>query len=131
MPVTTSRAIVRPSASRSAQLAFGVTCMVMIANLQYGWTLFVRPMQEAHGWHVGQIQIAFSIFIALETWLTPVEGWLADKVGPRLVVTVGGVLVALGWSAREGLVFRSKRDALKGFNATRLRADAPPQKRAA
>jgi OFA family oxalate/formate antiporter-like MFS transporter len=79
------------------QLAFSVGCMVMIANLQYGWTLFVRPMNVAHGWSVADIQIAFSIFVALETWLTPIEGWLADKIGPKVIVAVGGVLVALGW----------------------------------
>ncbi len=79
------------------QLIAGIICMVMIANLQYGWTLFVRPMNVAHGWVVADIQIAFSIFIALETWLTPIEGWLADKIGPKFVVAAGGVLVALGW----------------------------------
>ncbi|MGH6995364.1 MAG: oxalate/formate MFS antiporter, partial [Stellaceae bacterium] len=74
-----------------------IICQVMIANLQYGWTLFVRPMNAAHGWAIAEIQIAFSIFIALETWLTPLEGWLADKIGPKLVVAVGGLMVAIGW----------------------------------
>ena len=82
---------------RWTQLIVGVVCMVMIANLQYGWTLFVRPINQAHGWPVADIQIAFSIFVALETWLTPLEGWLADRIGPKLVVAIGGVLVALGW----------------------------------
>jgi len=75
--------------------------MVMIANLQYGWTLFVAPMSKAQGWAVSDIQLAFSIFIALETWLTPLEGWIVDKLGPKrgpkLVVAAGGILVALGW----------------------------------
>lgn len=71
--------------------------MIMIANLQYGWTLFVRPINQAHGWAIANIQIAFSIFVALETWLTPLEGWLADKIGPKLVVAGGGILVATGW----------------------------------
>ena len=48
-------------------MAFCVGCMVMIANLQYGWTLFVRPISVAHQWSVADIQIAFSIFVALET----------------------------------------------------------------
>ena len=82
---------------RWGQLVMVIICMVMIANLQYGWTLFVRPINQAYGWSVADIQIAFSIFVALETWLTPIEGWLADKVGPKLVVAFGGVLVALGW----------------------------------
>jgi OFA family oxalate/formate antiporter-like MFS transporter len=88
-------------AKRWWQLAFGVVCMMLIANLQYGWTLFVDPMQKAHGWKGAEIQIAFSLFIALETWLTPVAGWIVDGLGPRrgprLVVACGGVLVAIGW----------------------------------
>jgi OFA family oxalate/formate antiporter-like MFS transporter len=75
--------------------------MILIANLQYGWTFFVNPINKAHGWSIASIQFAFSIFIALETWLTPIEGWLADSLGPRrgpkLVVAFGGIMVALGW----------------------------------
>jgi OFA family oxalate/formate antiporter-like MFS transporter len=75
--------------------------MILIANLQYGWTLFVNPINKAHGWSLASIQFAFSIFIALETWLTPIQGWVADVLGPRrgpkLVVAFGGILVALGW----------------------------------
>ena len=91
---------------RWGQLVMVVICMVMIANLQYGWTLFVRPINQAYGWSVADIQIAFSIFVALETWLTPIEGWLADKIGPKLVVAVGGVLVAFGW------IINSRADSL-------------------
>ncbi len=83
------------------QLIAGIVCMVMIANLQYGWTLFVGPMNKAQGWSTTDIQLAFSIFIALETWLTPVEGWIVDligpKNGPKFVVAAGGILVAIGW----------------------------------
>jgi MFS transporter, OFA family, oxalate/formate antiporter len=86
---------------RWMQLIIGVVCMAMIANLQYGWTYFVAPMSKAHSWDVGGIQVAFSIFVALETWLTPVEGWIVDTLGPhrgpRLMVAAGGVLVAIGW----------------------------------
>jgi MFS transporter, OFA family, oxalate/formate antiporter len=86
-----------PAAVRSIQLLVGIVCMVMIANLQYGWTLFVNPLNKAHGWAVADIQVAFSIFVALETWLTPIEGWLADWLGPKFVIAAGAVLVALGW----------------------------------
>ena len=89
-------AATRPSV-RWAQLIAGIVCMVMIANLQYGWTLFVNPIKQAHGWAVADIQIAFSLFVALETWLTPIEGWLADRLGPRFLVAAGGLLVAAGW----------------------------------
>ncbi len=59
------------STNRWTQLIIGIICMVLIANLQYGWTLFVTPMAQKHQWDVAAIQVAFSIFIALETWLTP------------------------------------------------------------
>src|SRR5271163_2972619 len=95
-----------PGANRRLQLIIGVVCMVMIANLQYGWTLFVHPMSVAHGWAVADIQIAFSLFIALETWLTPIQGWIVDRVGPkngpRLMVAFGGLLVGIGWIVNSG-----------------------------
>ncbi|HTV27727.1 MAG TPA: oxalate/formate MFS antiporter [Xanthobacteraceae bacterium] len=99
---TADSGAVASSATRWSQLIFCILCMVLIANLQYGWTFFVNPIQKAHhDWSLASIQFAFSIFIALETWLTPVEGWIVDTLGPRvgakLVVGVGGILVALGW----------------------------------
>jgi MFS transporter, OFA family, oxalate/formate antiporter len=90
-----------PSNFRWRQLVIGIVCMVMIANLQYGWTLFVHPLNQAHGWAIAEIQVAFAIFVALETWLTPLEGWIVDRIGPRngprLMIAFGGVMVALAW----------------------------------
>src|SRR3974390_3179460 len=85
---------------RWMQLIIGVVCMAMIANLQYGWTFFVNPMAKAHSWDVASIQVAFSIFVALETWLTPLQGWIVDSLGqrgPKLMVAAGGIFVAIGW----------------------------------
>jgi OFA family oxalate/formate antiporter-like MFS transporter len=75
----------------------GIVCMAMIANLQYGWTLFVNPIADKHGWSRAAIQVAFTIFVLTETWLVPIEGYLVDRFGPRPVVLVGGVLCGLGW----------------------------------
>lgn len=72
--------------------------MVMIANLQYGWTLFVHPISEKWGWSHAAIQVAFTIFVLAETWLVPFEGWFVDRLGPKRVVFMGGVLVAIAWS---------------------------------
>jgi OFA family oxalate/formate antiporter-like MFS transporter len=93
-----SAAAARASEStRWINLIFCVICMIMIANLQYGWTLFVNPINKAHGWSIASIQIAFAIFIALETWLTPIEGWIADVIGPKIVIAFGGIMVGIGW----------------------------------
>ena len=87
--------------TRWVNLIFCIICMIMIANLQYGWTLFVNPINKAHGWSIASIQVAFAIFIALETWLTPIEGWIVDILGaqrgPKLMVAFGGITVAVGW----------------------------------
>src|SRR3989449_11376135 len=85
-------------ANRWLQLAIGVTCMVMIANLQYGWTLFVNPLDAKYHCGRASIQVAFTIFVLLETWLVPIEGYLVDRYGPRLVVLVGGILCGIAWT---------------------------------
>jgi OFA family oxalate/formate antiporter-like MFS transporter len=82
---------------RWLQLTAGICCMVMIANLQYGWTLFVTPIDDKFQWGRAGIQVAFSIFVLCETWLVPVEGWFVDRFGPKIVVFVGGILVAIAW----------------------------------
>jgi OFA family oxalate/formate antiporter-like MFS transporter len=79
------------------QLVFGIICMVMIANLQYGWTLFVGPIDEKYQWGRAAIQIAFTIFVLTETWLVPIEGYLIDRFGPRIMISASGALVAIAW----------------------------------
>jgi OFA family oxalate/formate antiporter-like MFS transporter len=88
-----------PSSSsfRWLQLVMGIVCMAMIANLQYGWTLFVDPIDAKNHWGRAAIQAAFTIFVVTETWLVPVEAWFVDKYGPSLVVMFGGVMIALAW----------------------------------
>jgi OFA family oxalate/formate antiporter-like MFS transporter len=83
--------------NRWAQLVMGIICMAMVANLQYGWTLFVNPMSDKFHWTKAAIQVAFSIFVLCETWLVPVEGWLMDRFGPRPVVLTGGILAGISW----------------------------------
>jgi MFS transporter, OFA family, oxalate/formate antiporter len=71
--------------------------MATIANLQYGWTLFVDPLAERFGWSYAAIQTAFAVFIVFQTWSVPVEGYLVDRHGPRPVLLAGGLLCAVGW----------------------------------
>src|SRR6516225_2016647 len=85
------------SSFRWLQLAMGIACMAMIANLQYGWTLFVDPIDAKYHWGRAAIQLAFTLFVVTETWLVPVEAWFVDKYGPRIVIMFGGVMIALAW----------------------------------
>jgi OFA family oxalate/formate antiporter-like MFS transporter len=99
MSVATGSAVTaRASEStRWGQLIFGIICMVMIANLQYGWTLFVNPIDQKYHWGRAAIQVAFTIFVLTETWLVPFEGYLIDKFGPKIMICGSGVLVAIAW----------------------------------
>jgi MFS transporter, OFA family, oxalate/formate antiporter len=89
--------------SRWFQLVASLIAMIMIANLQYAWTLFVKPMQTATGWKASDIQWAFTLFILFQTWVQPAQGFLIDRLGPRVFTTIAGVLCGIGW-AGLGLV---------------------------
>jgi MFS transporter, OFA family, oxalate/formate antiporter len=103
MPVSPARTVTLDDDMRSAsrgrwgQLLVGVLCMSMIANLQYGWTLFVNPINAKHGWGRAAIQVAFTLFVLTETWLVPIEGYLVDRFGPRIVVVLASVFVGVAW----------------------------------
>jgi len=99
---------------RWVQLAGSLVAMLMIANLQYAWTLFVRPIQESTGWKLSEIQWGFTLFILCETWVMPLEGWLIDRIGPRVFISIAGVLCGIGWT---GLGFIHTLAGLYGFYA--------------
>lgn len=100
------------------QLAIGVVCMACVANLQYGWTLFVAPIDAKYHWGRESIQLAFTVFVLIETWLIPVEGYLVDKYGPRWVVLGGAALITAAWllnSVADSLVLLYIAAALGGI----------------
>src|SRR5262245_29396946 len=84
--------------NRWVQLVAGITGMVAVANFQYSWTLFVLPLQDRHGWQEVDIQYAlYLFFVPAQTWLVPLEGYLAERFGPRKLLITAGVLASLGW----------------------------------
>src|SRR6476661_8551378 len=120
MDATASSVIARPASYRWLQLFIGIVCMAMIANLQYGWTLFVNPISVKFGWTRAAIQVAFTIFVLTETWLVPIEGYLVDRFGPRPVVLVGGLLCGIGWvinSSASSLTILYVAAAVSGVGA--------------
>src|SRR5437762_1645429 len=117
---TLNKVATRPASYRWMQLFMGIVCMAMIANLQYGWTLFVNPIAEKYGWTKAAIQVAFTIFVLTETWLVPIEGYLVDRFGPRPVVIVGGLLCGIAWamnSTADSLMFLYVAAAIGGTGA--------------
>src|SRR2546425_2026323 len=84
--------------NRWFQLVASLVAMIMIANLQYAWTLFVVPLQTQTGWKLSDIQVAFTLFILFQTWIQPLDGWLIDRLGPRGFISAAGILCGLGWA---------------------------------
>jgi len=97
------------SNKRWLQLIVGVVCMIATANIQYAWTLFVPEIQQEFGWKRAEIQITFTIFVLVQTWLAPIEGYFIDKLGPRLMVAFGAVFIGFAW------YLNSKATTLTGF----------------
>jgi MFS transporter, OFA family, oxalate/formate antiporter len=84
--------------NRWFQLVASLVAMIMIANLQYAWTLFVQPLQTGTGWKLSDIQFAFTLFILFQTWIQPLDGWLIDRLGPRWFISAAGLLCGIGWA---------------------------------
>jgi len=95
----TPETLIHPSRipNRWIQLIAGIVAMMAIANLQYAWTLFTKPIQAHLHVTLVAVQWTFTLFIALETWLVPFEGYLVDRIGPRFMLGIGSIMVALGW----------------------------------
>ncbi|MET0963342.1 MAG: MFS transporter, partial [Noviherbaspirillum sp.] len=106
-----SAALSKPVSSnaRWIQLLVGVVCMIATANIQYAWTLFVPEIQTTYGWSRAKIQLAFTIFVLVQTWLAPIEGHFIDKFGPRLMVAFGAIFIGAAW------IVNSQATSLMGF----------------
>src|SRR5579862_9288136 len=89
--------VVAPKASRWIQLLLGIVCMILISSPQYVWALFTQPMTAALGSTLAELQITFSILIVVQTFLSPWQGVLVDRFGPRLLLSVGVLITGLSW----------------------------------
>jgi MFS transporter, OFA family, oxalate/formate antiporter len=107
MPSTQAMSIPAARSTRSVQLVLGLVAMMSISSPQYVWTLFVKQFQATTGAALPAIQVTFSLLVVLQTWLSPVQGWLVERFGARFLVTFGCVLSGLGWvlSAQVTSVF--------------------------
>jgi OFA family oxalate/formate antiporter-like MFS transporter len=95
--------------TRWIRLAACIVCMAATANIQYAWTLFVPEIEHVFGWPRAKIQLAFTIFVIVQTWLAPFEGYYIDKFGPRLIVAFGALFVGAAW------IINSQAASLTGF----------------
>src|ERR1700712_910345 len=96
-PVSTPMTEATTSSTRWTQLVLGLIAMMSISSPQYVWTLFTKSFQDNLHTNLPAIRITFSIMIVLQTWLSPLQGYLVDKFGARLLIAIGCLLSGLGW----------------------------------
>ena len=90
----------RPSAvpvNRWWQMLLGFVAMMAISSPQYTWTLFVHSLEGKLGATLAQLQVTFSLLIVLQTFCSPIQAWLVDRFGPRLLISIGCALSGLSW----------------------------------
>jgi MFS family permease len=95
--ITSTEWAVEKLPGRWVQLLLGLIAMMAISSPQYVWTLFRKPLQGALSTDLATIQVTFSVLVVLQTLFSPVQGYLTEKFGPRLLVSVGALLTGAGW----------------------------------
>jgi OFA family oxalate/formate antiporter-like MFS transporter len=83
--------------SRWMQLILGLICMMAISSPQYVWTLFTKPLTAQLAVSLTQLQVTFSVFVVLQTFLSPLQGYLIEKFGPKLLLAAGAIMTGLSW----------------------------------
>jgi MFS transporter, OFA family, oxalate/formate antiporter len=68
-----------------------------ISSPQYGWAFFTKPLRDSLGVQLSALQVTFTLLIVLQTFLSPIQGYLIDKFGARLLIASGCLLSGLGW----------------------------------
>jgi MFS transporter, OFA family, oxalate/formate antiporter len=81
------------------QLLLGFIVMMTISSPQYVWTLFVPSFQKTTGSILSEVQWTITILIVLQTWLSPLQGYLVERLGPKLLIGLGALMSGAGWIA--------------------------------
>ncbi len=97
---------------RWPQLALGILVMMTISSPQYVWTLFVKPFQTETHASLAAVQVTFTVLVVLQTFFSPVQGYLIDRLSPKLMIGLGAALSGLGW------VTASRAETLLGLYAS-------------
>jgi MFS transporter, OFA family, oxalate/formate antiporter len=88
--------------NRWVQLVLGLICMMAISSPQYVWALFTKPLTDSLGVSLAEVQVTFSLLIVLQTFLSPWQGFLIDRFGPRILLSAGAILTGLSWALAAG-----------------------------
>jgi len=71
--------------------------MSLVLGLLYAWSIFVMPLEKQFGWNRAQTSLAFTISIVFFVLGMMMGGRHGDKNTPRAVVTIGSIILTLGF----------------------------------
>lgn len=78
-------------------IAVAAVVMQICLGAVYGWSVFKIPLMKAEHWSETAVQLNFTLAIAVLGIGTVIGGLWQDRVGPRKVATVAGVLYGIGY----------------------------------
>src|ERR1700722_7782202 len=87
------------ASARWMQLLLGFIVMMTISSPQYVWTLFVPSFQKTTGSILSEVQWTITFLIVLQTWLSPLQGFLIERLGPKVLIGLGAAMSGVGWIA--------------------------------
>src|ERR1700761_6051301 len=85
------------TSTRWIQLLLGLIAMMSISSPQYSWLFFTQSLQDGLGVKLSELQVTFTLVIVLQTFFSPLQGYLVDRFGARLLIATGCLLSGLGW----------------------------------
>jgi len=88
--------MVKASIRRWWLLAACFLTFTISAACMQSYTVFIVAFIEAFGWSRGESSIAYAVSQFVSGVTSPLVGVLVDRLGPRRLVLIGGVLLAIG-----------------------------------
>jgi len=79
--------------------AIAAICMVVIYGIRHSFSAFFPPILSDYGWTRGSTALMFSINVAFYGILAPIAGSLFDRWKPKLMISVGILIIGISTAA--------------------------------
>lgn len=77
-------------------IAISGIIMQLLLGTVYGWSVFKKPLMDAHGWSGPNVGLAFTFVIFFLGCAAALGGKFVDKAGARKIATCAAILFGLG-----------------------------------
>lgn len=83
-----------PRSAGARSIAATFVTLGLTYGVWYGYSVFIVALLREFGWSRSLLAGAFSVFALVHGILSPVLGWLGDRIGPRRLQLFGGIVLA-------------------------------------